>query len=403
MISRTLVQSRLWQKRSDDVIAGGALTNSKRPACFVQGVYPTHIASGLGALVWDVDGNQYVDYICGLGSQLFGYRNQKITKSVMNQLDRNGTIFSLGTTLEVWVAEQFRDRFHFMQKMRFLKTASEACSAAIRIARSFTGKSVILSDGYHGWHDIFTSLTPPANGVRDVHLIQKLHESIEWGEVAAIIVEPVIVDDSIARLEYLRRLKDLCAQNGTLLIFDETITCLRYPKLSVSSATGIDPDLTIMGKAIGGGYPLALVGGRRDVMSAEFFVSSTFAGDCVALAAADAVLALTREPGVMENLQLQAAKFCERFNKTCEGVVSIKGYGTRGTIEGPELFKALFMQECVKAGILFGPSFFYGTEHHKHDEDVLSICKVVTNRIKNKEVSLEGLMPVKPYAQKVRE
>lgn len=405
---RPLANNHRLQERANRVIAHGALTNSKRPQSFIQGVYPTHLSDGIGAQVRDADANLYVDYICGLGSILFGHRHQVITDHILSQLNR-GTIFSLGTELEVQVAELFQNHFHYLHQMRFLKTSSEACSAAVRIARAFTGKRCILSDGYHGWHDEFTSLTPPANGVAPAFgkSIGKLPTDFTPAmleiDVAAVIIEPVVTELSESRIDWLRRLRNETEKAGVLLIFDETITGLRFPKLSVAKFTGIDPDLSILGKSIAGGLPLSLVGGRQDVMSADYFVSSTFAGDCLALAAAKAVFEIIKTPGVMEDLQNDANAFCKAFNSLYPELVTIEGYGTRGLFKGDDLTKALFMQECVKAGVLFGPSFFYGTTHKRFDDTALSVCKSVLNRIKNGEVKLEGPAPQKPFAQKVRE
>lgn len=406
---RPIKKSIALQRRADDVIAGGALTNSKRPQSFVRGVYPTHLHSGLGAYVKDVDGNGYIDYICSLGAVLFGYKNPKIEQAVIEQITKRGPIFSLGTELEVEVAEGYRDRFSYLQQVRFLKTSSEACAAALRIARAYSGKKYVLSQGYNGWHDEFTFLTPPAHGVPDVFSksIGKLpidySPSLLENEVAAVILEPVITDNSPERIAWLHRLRADTKKHNVLLIFDETITGLRYPGLSVAKCSSIDPDLMVMGKSIAGGYPLSMLGGRRDVMSSDYFVSSTFAGDCVALSAAKAILDLIKEPGLLDLLHAKAQLFCTHFNNIEPNLIRIDGYGTRGLLVGSDLNKALFMQECVKAGLLFGPSFFYGTTHQDYDDHAYSICKAVLTRIKNNEVSLEGDMPQKAYAQKARE
>ncbi len=400
---RSLKKNQDYRRRSEDVIAHGALTNSKRPQSFVQGPYPTHIESGYGATVKDVDGNEYVDYICSLGAVLFGHRNKTIETEVIRQLNK-GFVYSLGSSLEVEVAEMIRDRFHYMESMRFLKTGSEACSAAMRIARAYTGKLPVCSFGYHGWADEFVSLTPPANGI-DRH--DNIHNfGIGWAHArgtAAVIVEPIMTDSSLDHIGWLHQLRRECTEYGTVLIFDETITGLRFPGFSVAKHIGIEPDITVMGKALGGGLPISVVGGKKEIMNCDYFVSSTFAGDCIGLAGAKAVMNLIKEPELMADLHRNANKFCDDFNSIAPDLIKIEGYGTRGIFQAEELTKALFMQECVKAGILFGPSFLYGTEHSKHDDRTLSICRAVLNRIKNGEVKLEGLMPVKPYAQKVRE
>lgn len=402
--TRMTKRSEELQSRADQVIAGGALTNSKRPQSFVQGVYPTQIKHGLGAIVTDVDGNELVDYICALGAQLVGYRHPAIESEVINQI-RKGTIFSLGTELEIEVAEMLRSRFNFIQKLKFLKTGSEACSAAVKIARAFTGRSLILSEGYHGWHSEFTSLTPPAHGIPPIYsqVIVPLNKREISIATAAVIIEPVIVDQSPERIALLRNLRDQTSKNGALLIFDETITALRFPEYSVAKFYGIEPDLIIMGKALGAGYPLSLIGGRADVMSADYFVSSTFAGDCVALAAAKALLKLTYDRNIMNRFWDKGKAFCDKFNSIDKDLIRIDGYGTRGLFIGEARAKALFMQECVKAGVLFGPSFFYGLQHEFQDDFTLGVCHTVLNRIKNGQVNLEGQMPQTPFAQKARE
>jgi glutamate-1-semialdehyde 2,1-aminomutase len=403
-MKRLLSQSQNLQSRANRVIAHGALTNSKRPQCFVEGVYPTHIHRGIDALTYDVDQNKYVDYICGLGTHLFGYRNEHIHGSVTAYLSNRGAIFSLGSELEVEVAENICDKFPQIEMLRFLKTGSEACSAALRIARAATGRSHVVSEGYHGWHDEFTSLTPPSIGIPQQQHIRKHPKWPNLNELAAVIVEPVITEMSDVRTGWLHELRSFTRKCGALLIFDETVTGLRFPSMSVAKHLGIDPDLTIMGKAIGGGFPLALVGGKREVMAAEYFVSSTFAGDCVGLSGARAVLNIIKDATVLERLEVQAKAFQLNFNHLNPSVVSLEGYGTRCAFKFQDnLTMGRFFQECCKAGVLFGPSFFYGTKHSVHDEFTLSVCKSVLNKISNNAVKLEGNAPVVPFVQRARE
>jgi glutamate-1-semialdehyde 2,1-aminomutase len=394
---RKLDQSYHWSKRAAEVIAHSALTNSKRPESFVRGVYPTHLERGHGCKVIDVDGNQYIDYICGLGTNLLGY---SFTPT------GSAPSLSLSTRHEVELAEKLKNLFPYMERMRFLKSGSEGCSAAIRIARAATGRNEIASDGYHGWHDEFVSLTPPANGVAGLHKIFPM--GAYWKQFpqdfAAVIIEPVVTDASELRIQWLRELRKKCDETGTLLIFDEVITALRFPGLSVAKWCGVEPDITVMGKALAGGLPLSVVGGRKKYMEADYFVSSTFAGETLSIAAAMAVLDQVKRQDVIENLWLNGGKFIERFNNISPDLVSIEGYNTRGVFRGrDELTTALFMQECVKAGVLFGPSWFYCTEHYRYDDQVLSICQLNLRRIRNNEVKLEGDMPVKPFAQRVRD
>lgn len=387
--------------RALDVIAHGALTNSKRPQSFVFGAYPTHLVRGMGCHVWDVDGNKYVDFICSLGAILLGYRENKVNEAVRRQLE-DGSIFSLGSSLEVRFCERMRELFPYLEKVRVLKSGSEACSAAIRIARSFTKRKVILSEGYHGHHDLFVSMTPPADGVFDEFKIQKFTgEVYPWA--AAVIVEPIITDYSQERLNQLKKLREDCTRLDVLLIFDEVITAFRFPGLSVAKWSGIYPDISIMGKALGGGLPLYVVGGRREVMESQYFISSTFAGDTTAMAAGLAVIDLLNSDYSIDQIWQNAGRFQIEFNAVCQYVVQMEGYPTRGIIQGSDLNKALFFQESVRAGLLFGPSYFWMAKHQEETHRVLNILRPICTRIRNNEVKLEGEMPQKPFAQKQRE
>jgi glutamate-1-semialdehyde 2,1-aminomutase len=393
-----------WKKRADLAIAHGALTNSKRPETFVKGVYPTHLKRGQGGFVWDDAGKRYVDFIGGLGSCLLGYAAGEITDAVTQAL-RDGSSLSLSSTLEVETAEKLKECLPFVDQVRFLKTGSEACSAALRIARASTGRLGVLSHGYHGWHDEFVSLTPPATGVpRTFEYIGALESSTpDLDGVGAVIIEPILTDYSERRREFLQTLREHCTKHGTLLIFDEIITGFRIPGFTVAKHWGIEPDLICLGKAIAGGLPLSVVGGKKQVMESAYFVSSTFAGERVSLAAAKKTIELLlTEKYSLKELWGQGEKFQNRFNALWPECLKIKGYPTRGVFEGDHETKALFWQEACEAGLLFGPSFFFHFGHIGQEDLVLSTCQDIVGRLKTKEVKLKGELPHSPFAQKMR-
>ncbi len=395
-----------WHRRAQKCIAQGYLTNSKRPESLVKGVFPTHVKHGHGAYLWDHNGKRYLDFICGLGTNLLGYGNERINHAIATEL-RGGYSHSLATHHEIEAAERLKEMFPFVDAVKFLKSGSEACSAAIRIARAKTGRARILSDGYHGWHDEYVSLTEPATGVPRApefpRAIRKLDLEIN-SEVAAVIIEPVITDYSRERIEYLKTLRRQCDENGVLLIFDEVITGFRFPKFSVASWCGITPDLICLGKALANGMPLAAVGGKYDVMNgAEYFVSSSYAGDVISLVAAKKTMELLQTKYDVEWLWKQGAAFMDQFNAVWPGHLSIEGYPSRGVLKGEPLVKALFQQEACKAGMIFGPSFFFNFPHGQEWRDAMTAIKAVIMRVKNGEVSLEGEMPASPFAQRVRE
>ena len=398
-----LVNNILMNKRAMDSIAHGALTNSKRPESFVKGVYPTHAKMAYGCRLIDVDDNQYIDFICGLGTNYFGYRNPEVRAAVNHVLEIGGPTYSLGSSYEVLYAERVKEVFPFLDRVRFLKTGSEGCSAAVRIARAFTGRSMILSDGYHGWHDEFTQLTQPANGVAQIGWNRKLSESVINAECAAVIIEPIITDFSPERRAFLEKLRENCTKNGVILIFDETITAYRFPENSVARHLNILPDLWVGGKALAGGLPLSVVGGRADVMECDYFVSSTWAGDNLALAASNVCIDMIHGDYKPSDLWIFGQEFMERFNAISPDV-QLVGYPTRGIYKYKnELFKALFMQECCLAGILIGPSWFYNRYLHEEINNVISITRAVIKKINNGKCRLQGELPRSPFAQKVRD
>lgn len=393
-----------WHLRALDCIAHSALTNSKRPECLVKGVYPTHLSEGHGCCVLDSQGKQYIDFICGLGSNILGYGNEEIARTIYNRATKGCTL-SLGTVLEVQVAEKVKEIVPWVTHLRFLKTGSDACQAAIRIARTKTGRTQVLSQGYHGWDDEFVSLTPPALGVPKHDNIRALKDLDDITlNTAAVIVEPVMTDMSDARRIWLQALREKCTKLSVILIFDEIITGFRVPKFTLSNYWAIEPDLICLGKAMANGMPLSVVAGKESLMNCdEYFVSSTFAGETLSLAAGLKTMQLLQTKYRIEELWIRAEKFLVDFNLLAPQLIRIDGYPTRGVFRGTELTKALFWQEACKAGILFGPSWFFNFAHREKTAFVLSTARDILSRISTGSVKLEGELPKTPFAQKQRE
>lgn len=391
-----------WKNRAELSIGQGALTNSKRPSTFVEGVYPTHASGGRGCYLYSGK-KSYVDYIGALGTNLIGYGHAVIAEAVAKRI-REGATLSLSSEIEVELAECLKALVPWTELWKFTKSGTEACSAAVKIARAYTGRDLVLSDGYHGWSDDFISLTLPALGVPKRDWVSSVDLDL-LGRAAAVIIEPVQLDYSRERKEYLLNLKEACKKAGCLLIFDEIITGLRFPGYSVSKYFGVDPDLILLGKALGAGLPLSAVGGRKEVMNCgEYFISGTFYGETVSMAASLALIDLLKRDTnrySMDELWRQGALFLERFNELHEGL-KIVGYPSRGAFQGDQMVKALFWQEACKAGILFGPSWFFNFPLAAETESVIPVCKDIFTKIKLGQVRLEGNMPLVPFAQKVR-
>lgn len=383
-----------WHHRAQTSIAHAALTNSKRAESHVKGQYPTHLARGNGCHVWDVQGKKYTDYICGLGTNLLGYGNPEIAQAMQVELSR-GCCLSFASTLEVEAAEKVKEMFPFIDKVRFLKTGSEAASAAVRIARTYTGQDIIFSQGYHGWSDTFQTM-PPALGVPDLAVAET--RPYTGHEDGIIILEPVELDNSQDRMLELERLK----KSDSFVIYDEIITGFRYKDHSVAKYTGVYPDLICLGKAMANGMPLALVGGKKEIMECdEYFVSSTYAGERISLAAAIKTMTLLQTKYFIDDLWTAGQRFIDDFNSISD-IIQIKGYATRGRFEGTELNKALFFQECIRAGVMFGPSWFYCFPHIEERDSTLAVCEGVLMKIKNGMARLQGEMPRSPFAERMR-
>lgn len=398
------------QDKANALIAQGALTNSKRPSTFIEGVYPTHVQRGKGCYLWDTDGKKYFDFICGLGCNLLGYAQEDVDKAIATRL-QSGITLSLSTPEELILAEKLKVLFPFVDCMKFLKTGSEACSAAIRIARTYRGRTRILSEGYHGHHDGFVSLTTPALGVKDQFSYEKFDGSKyevptqeELFDVAAVIIEPVMTDFSSDRIDFLHALTNNCRASGALLIFDEVITGFRFPKMSVANYLGMEPDLIILGKAIANGMPLSVVAGKKEIMNCdEYFVSSTFAGETLSLVAAGKTLDLLRGKYNLLDLWQKGDLWLQEFNSFWPEKIRIDGYPTRGRFEGDPLVKALFFQESVDSGILFGPSWFFNFPLAEKSQITLNACKDIICKIKSGSVNLRGKLPKSPFAERVRQ
>lgn len=377
------------------LIAHGALTNSKRPESFVDGVYPTHAKRNWRCYLEATNGQKFVDFICGLGTNLAGTVNDP----EFNNLPRG--CLSLSSEIEVEFAAHLNAKLPYLEKIRILKTGSEGCLAAVRIARAFTDNEWVYSHGYHGWGDGFTSLTSPANGCSTDEYMMGLYPTKKLDSCdAAVIVEPDLIP-----LDQLKRIRDECTKAGAILIFDETITAYRYQKLSYAKAHGVIPDLSVMGKALANGLPISVVGGRRDVMEADYFVSSTFAGELSALYAAKKMLELLDENyWAPEQLWHDGGNFKRKFNGLAPDLIEITGYDTRGRfVEKQKGALALFFQEACKAGLLFGPSWFWNLYHRDESEQALDLCNHILARIKLGKVKLEGNPPVSPYSMRVRD
>jgi len=385
-ISRDLRRSRELSARARRVIPSGTQTFSKGPTQFVQGVAPTYLARGQGSHVWDVDGNEYIDWSMALGPVILGHNYEAVSKAVTRQVSE-GTAFSLPHPLELEVAELLLETIPCAEMVRYGKNGSDVTSGAIRLARAFTGRDVIACCGYHGWQDWYIGTTTRRLGVpkavqeltipfayNDLAGLKKIFD-LHPGRVAAVIMEPVGVLEP--QHGFLEGVREMSRAEGALLIYDEVITGFRIALGGAQQHYGVEPDLACFGKALANGYPLAAVVGRRDVMELldQVFFSFTFGGETVSLAAAAATIRELRDKNVIAHLWEHGSRLKDGYTVLAREfgiheITSCEGLPPRTVVtfkdeKGEEslILKSLFQQECLKRGILFTGSHNLSYSH----------------------------------------
>lgn len=307
-MSERYAASEAMLDRARQTIPLGAQTFSKSITQYPLGVSPYFAARGQGSKLWDVDGNEYIDFINGLASVTLGYNDPDVTAAVKAQVD-HGTIFSLSSPLETEVAERLVAIVPSAEMVRFGKNGSDATAGAVRVARAYTGRDHVLVSGYHGWQDWYIGATARNRGVpestralthtfpyNDLAALDRLLDE-HAGQVAAIVMEPMNV--AFPAAGYLEGVRERATRHGAVLVFDETITGFRVANGGAQELFGVIPDLTTLGKGIANGYPLSAVCGQRDLMMLmeEIFFSFTMGGETLSLAAARATLdKVVREP-----------------------------------------------------------------------------------------------------------
>lgn len=383
-------------ERSKHILAQGFTgTNSKRPAAYTTS-HPQFITKAEKCYVTDATGKKYIDFVGGLGTVILGYNHPKVNEAAIAQIKTGAVTTSLANPLEVELAETIRELCPKMEQIRFLKTGSEAVHAAVRIARAKSGLRYVYTDGYHGWHDSFTSIQYPAAGCKDQHFIRHIEDDWDWP--GAVIIEPVKLELTDERGEELKRIKERCITSNVPLIFDEVVTGWRVPKFTVTEHYQLSPDLIVMGKCLGNGFPISVVGGSTEIMSDKsYFVSSTFSGEAVSLAAATATIQELRQRN-MKDLLFYGSRLVDRLNGLHDDV-RFQGYGSRAMMHLDNENAAIFAQEAAKAGILFGKAFFFNFSHIEEnvEEVVLNRCLDIITKMKTGRCKLEGPMPEESF------
>ena len=382
-----ITESDALYARAVGLIPAFTQTLAKGPGQFVKGVAPKYLARGKGSHVWDVDGNEFIDYSMGVGPLSLGYCYERVDEAIRKQLS-DGITFSLMHPLEVEVAELVREVVPGAESVRYSKTGCDATTAAVRLARAFTGRDRVLCCGYHGWHDWYIAVTDRNAGIP--RATQELSATFDYNnlasvldaiddETACVILEPATFE--APRDNFLGELKRVCQEHGALLVFDEMWTGFRFAVGGAQELFGVTADLACFSKAIANGMPISVLCGRKDVMALcdkEVFFFTTFGGEALSLAATVATIAEIREKNVPAQLALQGKKLKDGYNRIAaeSGVDYSKavGFECRSLVTfdakagDPLEMKSFVQQELIKRGILWGG--FHNLSFSHSDADV---------------------------------
>ena len=424
-MSNRYEKSTEFLTRAEATIPIGSQTFSKSRTQYPVGISPLFATRAKGPYLWDLDGNKYIDLVSNLASITLGYRNRKVDSAVRKQMNL-GNGFSLPGTLEAVVAEKITSLVPSAEMVRFGKNGTDATSAAIRLARAYTGRDYVAVCGYHGWQDWFIGSTSRNKGVpkktsaltltfkyNDIKSLEKMFSKHPKG-IAAVILEPMTYE--FPENKFLEKTKKLCQKYGAVLIFDETITGFRFSKGGAQEIFQVTPDLSTFGKGIANGYPLSVVCGSREIMREmeNIFFSGTFGGELLSLAAANVVLGMHQKDEISPRLNKYGEELSRDLQKVIDqadmsGLLEIKGHPTWKFLEwkdgseftAPEL-KTYFMQEMFRRGILILSTHNVTLAHNKKIRGVI-ISKYERVLTLMKKAISEGnlkdkleVMPLKP-------
>ncbi len=378
--------NRLYE-RATRLIPNYTQTLAKGPGQYVKGIAPIYLKSGNGCHVIDVDGNEYIDYTMGVGPLSLGYNYERINNAIIKQLN-DGITFSLPHPLEVELAELIREIIPNAESVRFSKIGNDVTTAAVRLARAYTGKNTILCCGYHGAQDWYIAVTDWDKGIPDFakqltytfnyNDIDSVLNSID-SDTAAIILEPVVFEEP--RDNFLHKLRQICDEKGILLIFDEMWTGFRMALGGAQEYFGIKADLATYSKAIANGMPISIITGSYEIMKLvekEVFFYGTFGGEALSLAAAKETILELKEKNVPAYLDKQGKKLKDGYNEIVSelgmGFTKAAGYNFRSIMTfdasagNPLEIKSLLQQEMIKRGVLWGG--FHNMSYSHSDKDI---------------------------------
>ncbi|MFC1526340.1 aspartate aminotransferase family protein [Candidatus Latescibacterota bacterium] len=405
--SHSVARSMEIYERARHLIPGVSQLISRRPARAALGVSPVYAARAKGCRIWDVDGNEYVDWMSAVGPIILGYADEVVDAAVKEQIDR-GSVYSLLHETSVELAEELVKLIPSAEMVRYAKGGGEACTVAVRIARGVTGRDKVLFCGYHGWHDWYiaanlgseklashllpgiepTGVPSCLEGTTipfqygDLNMLEDLLKA-HRDEVACIIMEPMRTE--LPPTGYLEGVRELATRHGVVLIFDEVSSGFRIALGGVQEYSRVTPDLSVFAKAISNGYPMAAVVGRREFMepATRMFISSAYWDDNIGTVAALTTLRELQRRDAVAHFERLGTAFRERIDRaaaeaglaaSCVGVAAHPRI--QFEVEDPERARkvaTLFIQENARRGLILSTGFFFNCAH---DEAALDYTEV---------------------------
>ena len=384
-------------EEATELIPGGVL-GARKPVDFIEGEYPIFLESGKGCRLTDVDGNEFIDFLCGYGPIILGYREEELDEAVYRQIREKGFCFTLTQKYQNLLARKLTELVPSSELSIFLKTGSDATSASIRIARAYTNKLKVMRCGYHGWHDWCVEMKGgiPAKLFEDVFEFQ--YNNLEQlsdlmarhgDQTAAIIMTPFghpnHQEMQIPKPGFLEGVREIADRYGAVLVYDEIRTGFRLSMGGAQKLYGVTPDVSVLGKAIANGYPISVVTGKRDVMMAsadKLFISSTFFPNSDAFIAALKTIEILERDNVLENIWQKG----ERFMKRIRSLIGKYAVGAELTGVAPMFYITFekdntgaykrkrkdFYTQMIRRGFFFSP-YHHAYISFRHTEEDLEL------------------------------
>lgn len=321
-------KSLRYFEEAQKLVPGGVL-GARKPSDFIEGEYPIFLESGKGCRLIDIDGNEYIDFLCGYGPMILGYREVEVDEAVIRQISDKGFCFTLTQRYQNQLAKKLKELVPCSEMSIFLKTGSDATTASVRIARAYTNRIKVMRCGYHGWHDWCVEMKGgvPEKLYEDVHEFHYNHLNeledlmARYGDQTAAIIMTPFGHPLHQKLEepapgFLEGVREIATRYGAVLVYDEVRTCFRLAMGGAQEYYGVTPDLAVLGKGMANGYAISVVTGKAEVMMAaaqKLFISSTFFPNSDGYIAALKTIEILERDHVIDAIWEMGGRFLKRI------------------------------------------------------------------------------------------